>query len=376
MGFLVTVGCNKSDDDKDDDPDLKSETIGGAISEDRILENIFENPDRVDYIVDRNLTIRGRLTIEPGVRLEIAPGVRIVVETTGSLASNGTLDDPIFFEGREQVSGYWGSLLFNSNNPNNVLSYTILSDGGGDKTGNYNSLIVLDDNAKVKIENSIIRNSGSNGVRLRSATASLDVYENNEIYDCSDYPVLMKFNQVAFMNNTNDFSSGNSRNYVCLEGSNANTDIRITKLDIPYLITGTAEISANCEIDPGTKILMEAKSKIDVSSTGSLKAVGTANDRIVIDGRENAKGYWDYIYFDTSVSTNNLFSYVDINNGGGETGSSHRAAVIVYRGRLSMGNSNISNSLSFGLRGIQIVEFNDLGGNTFIGNTLGNTDGI
>jgi predicted outer membrane repeat protein len=62
------------------------------------------------------------LTIDPGVRVEMAPGRSIFVE--GELVARGTEAEPIVFTGRDRGSGpeYWGSLVFQGSSRDAVFA--------------------------------------------------------------------------------------------------------------------------------------------------------------------------------------------------------------------------------------------------------------
>jgi hypothetical protein len=59
----------------------------------------------------------------------------------------------------------------------------------------------------------------------------------------------------------------------------------------------------------------EAGIRVDGSDSqkGSITAIGTPNEPIIIEGEEHSKGHWDAIYL---LSDNNNFQYCKISDGG------------------------------------------------------------
>ncbi|MDA8137500.1 MAG: right-handed parallel beta-helix repeat-containing protein [Desulfobacteraceae bacterium] len=124
----------------------------------------------------------------------------------------------------------------------------------------------------------------------------------------------------------------------------------------PYIIQGSLTIAQNVTltIEPGTVIKMGANSQLVVN--GSLKAVGTAANRIVFTSSKDdtylgdtngdgfgsipAAGDWTYIYF-TNTSSNCRLENVDILYAGyGTTG----CAILIYSASPIISNCRISYS--------------------------------
>lgn len=59
-----------------------------------------------------------------------------------------------------------------------------------------------------------------------------------------------------------------------------------------YLVTDTINVTSRLEIEPGTVVEFEQDSRLLVTDTGSIWAVGTPDQRIELRGRLNVTGYW------------------------------------------------------------------------------------
>lgn len=133
-------------------------------------------------MVDENET----LNIQPGTRIYMHADSRLFVQ--GSLKINGTKEDSVVFQGDRidrriyfdeddfvnGVGGEWGGIYFTQLSYNNEINYAIFRDGGAstmlgeasilDATIQVDPDTVNNSIPKLKINNSIVRNSGGYGI--------------------------------------------------------------------------------------------------------------------------------------------------------------------------------------------------------------------
>jgi hypothetical protein len=364
---LLWVQCKK---DPDDDPNLMPVELSGTQSTTLVLENIFNNPDLVDYIVTGTWRIEAAVEIEPGVRIQMKAGSKIEVRANGSLKAAGTGSMPIFFEGEQNAKGYWEYIQFDSNNPNNELSHCIISHGGGSTLSSRNASVVLLGNAQLSMQNSTVRQSARNGIRLAADDCRLPVFQGNTISDCDLHPVSFRTPHMGFIDATSSMSA-NGFNSIEVAGSTLRVPATVNSATVPYLLRATNRLEAAMEVQAGTAFLMAAGARIEVRSDGSLALLGTPGARITVQGEQEAKGYWETIYYNSSNSPNNQILYTDIAHGGKSTLSCCGGNVSLSGATLSMGNSSLTNSSRYGLVIRSNSTFDDLGGNTFGDNDLG-----
>lgn len=366
------IACDKDDNNGGDDPNLDPIILSGAQSEPLTLESLFNDPARVDYIVEGTWSINAAVTVEAGIRFMMTPGARIDIGSSGSLTAEGSAERPIFIEGEEAARGYWDYIRFQSNNPNNILNYCVISHGGGSSLSNRSGAISMVDNAQLSISNTIVRESQRNGFIVTSSDNRLPVFENNTITGCELFPMKIKPQQLSSIDMTTTFSSDNGFNKIEVDGTSVITALTINKVAGPYLFTGTVTLNGATEIEPGTHIEMGPGARIEVKSTGSLSIAGTASDPIIITGEQEAKGYWEYIYYNDTNSPNNIIQHADISYGGGSSLSS-RNGIISSRGNsfFAIGNSVISNSMRYGITIGSGVNWENQGNLVFSGNELG-----
>lgn len=377
---IITIffACTKEDDDiLVDDPNAEPIVLSGREEAPLILENIFSNPNTPDYILEGNWRLEAPVEVEPGVRILVKSGATINIESSGSFKADGTEEEPIYIEGEEDIKGYWRHFSFGSNSLNNVLNYCFISNGGGGNTlASGNGTIRIESNSRVSITNTTIRKSDRYGVVSTSSQGvAFSAFSNNTINDCNSYPLSVYLNQVEEIDETSDFFN-NGFDLIEVKSSDINDEVSMNSASVPYFMApGHSKINAALEISEGTAIKMGPESRWTVESLGSLAISGTASNRVSITGNEEISGYWNYISYFGSNSNNNYIQYADIAYGGGSNLSCCNAILIVSdNALLNLEESSISNSSKYGIRISGSSTFNDLGGNTFSNNALGDID--
>lgn len=135
-----------------------------------------------------------------------------------------------------------------------------------------------------------------------------------------------------------------------------------------YTICTDIDITSELTIMPGAVIIMCAGSAIEVTSTGFIKAEGTANLPIVFKGLTETKGFWQGIAI-KSTNPNNSFNYVTIKDAG--TYWAWENSNVYLSGSLALNNSTISNSNDVGLYVDNNGALSSFSSNTFSNNTTG-----
>lgn len=121
------------------------------------------------YLFNGITNITSAVTIEAGANFVFEANSGITVETNGSLTAIGTTTSTIGFAGRFNSAGYWNSVRFESNNPNNRLNHVVFMDGGSYWVDSHSSLVVSN-GARLEIDNTSISNSNSWGMLIGTST--------------------------------------------------------------------------------------------------------------------------------------------------------------------------------------------------------------
>ena len=139
-----------------------------------------------DYVIIDSLK---ELTIEPGARLYFHNDASMLV--FGSLIANGTLDEPIVFEGDrlesdyQTIPGQWGFIHFFPGSKNNLLNHTVIKNGimgiRVDSVGvgqdppmiisnssfeHISSIGLLAENSGIQVTNSLFADCGTHSIAL------------------------------------------------------------------------------------------------------------------------------------------------------------------------------------------------------------------
>lgn len=135
------------------------------------------------------------------------------------------------------------------------------------------------------------------------------------------------------------------------------------------------------DTEDNSSVVMGAGSQITVSSSGSLKAIGTASNPIVFTGKEKTAGYWKGIVFQASNTTANQLDNVIVEYAGGGALNNYTgmplASLAVYgtassaQSRLSMKNSVIRNGKGYGFYFNSNAVLDDFSNMRVTGNALG-----
>lgn len=119
---------------------------------------------------------------------------------------------------------------------------------------------------------------------------------------------------------------------------------------VDYYINCVMDATANIVVEPGVVIEFGPDAGIIVEG-GSLKATGTATNKIVFTGQQKVKGSWKGILYNSN-NTDNELAYVDISYAGGASfnANNDKASLILWSDtKLRIDHVNIKNSASAGI---------------------------
>lgn len=292
-------------------------------------------------------------------------GALIEIDSEGSFNAIGTAENPIRIFGEVATPGYWDAIKFDdSNNPLNELVHVHISDGGGDV---HKGMITLTSDAMVVINHCVIENSARYGIYTSSGSVKIPDFYNNVISGCSDHPMYLKFEQLYYLDGTTDFIDNGDDSYVEVQTGAIENDVTWEKLSVPVFFNSAyLDIEADVTVEPGSSFIMGSGAKIKVKPEGSLNMVGTLDEPITFTGDVSSPGYWEMIFFDGSNNPLNQLEYVNISYGGN---SSRANLWCAGSSRIEVGNSSFNHSGNYGIYIGRNVNFNDIGGNSFTGNT-------
>lgn len=153
-------------------------------------------------------------------------------------------------------------------------------------------------------------------------------------------------------------------NDITLENIVANPD------EADYIVSSDLLVFANVTIEPGVKILFERNTGLTIVQ-GSLHAVGTEQQPIIMTGKEDAASFWRGLSFQTNSPSNKLI-HVTIDGAGSVADSqSGKAANITLAGSdISGASLSIENTFIYRSGGHGIYAFGESTFTTFANNTF------
>lgn len=381
---LTNTSCKK---DKDEAPVTQPITLDCQdITSDKTFVDVVSTAGAVDYIVPCDISIDADVVVNAGVVFQFKTGTGFSIGNAGSLKVNGTASAPVAFHGESSASGVWKGLRFNSGNVNNSLNHVTITGGGsGSFDGkDIRANIRVDVNARIKLNNSTISNSGRDGVYV-DGTASvtentIEEFSSNQFNGNANYPLSIPAPSAHMVDAATTFSS-NGNQVIFVRPGVIETGVSWIDCQVPYLVGERVYISTAAgmlTIQEGTTIKFKSGAGIgtDAYEQAALKINGTAANRVTLTGEAGTPGSWSGICFQ-STNANNEIKYADISFGGGGnawSGSTADKGNIVV-GAYSAGSVNVSNTSVTGSAscGIKVKTGSTLTQGT--GNVLNNNTG-
>lgn len=344
VGIVFLFSCKKKEDEKKLPPGVEIINDSYVINGDATWPDVYTD-DRPDYEFDNYLTIEGRLTIAPGVKVlfkkssAVNPNTKMIIN--GIIIANGTSSQPIEFSGDGNVDGFQGVNINSKVDLENQFTYCIFdqklstSSGAPYIMGMLNMEPSRSNWVNVKVENCIFKNC-TYALRVL-AGVKLTSFENNTITQnlSPNYCSIFNINVLDKVNNSNSFTNNTIQrigigtwNDGLGHDSNMDLDAKIHNVGCDYVITGELGGSnggkvnfreGGLTIEPGITFYFGAYSFI-FGQYKYIKAIGTPSQRIVFKGLTNENNYWNGVYIDCydqfKSPEQSRFEYCDFYNGG------------------------------------------------------------
>jgi hypothetical protein len=138
-----------------------------------------------------------------------------------------------------------------------------------------------------------------------------------------------------------------------------------------YLFSGDLDVKSSLTIEPGTVVQFDQDARLSIDEAGSISAVGTAEERIVLEGRLEVQGFWQGLCFGDSRESR--LEYVDllwagkVRTGGSSVCSAAIGGVNGNGESVTIKNSLIAGSFTHGLDA-QRVPLGEFTNNVFANN--------
>lgn len=338
--------------------DMLTLYISGAlpsiIDENTVYPDLFDDASIPDYFAMEHVTIKARVTFEPGVIVESDADVYIQVSgSSASLAAAGTASQRIVFTGIDKVRGSWRGISISSSSVNNKLDYVDVMYAGSSDIGDTKTSVFLKSNTdtKLSIKNTNISESAGYALTTDGDEAVLTAFANNNFSNNAKAPLQIGGENLYTLDETSVFSNNGIQAIETISRSvtfyNPGT---ISYSSLPIHFYGGCHLRSTVTFSEGVTCLFEAGSRLWVTNEGAIIAEGTSGNEVIFSGMNEAPGAWKGIELD-SPSTLNTLDYCQVKYGGSTGG---RGANIYMFGSsngsyLSLSNSYVGDSQTYGI---------------------------
>jgi len=334
--------------------------IDSDINENTTLEDIFESPDKADYLVTSDVDVNAELTVKPGVVIHFQRDKLLNITELGMISAEGSIEYPVVLTSAN-IPGEvrWAGILIESSDVRNSLKNVVI-DWAGSEANIYSggwkaAALSVGDESKIKLNNTTISNSGGYGLFVNKS-GELSEFSNNSFKYNEGNPVGLHAMQVSSIDGNSTFSE-NRKDVVEINKSTleSNDDEQWNALNnARYYLPGDLTINTLLRIEEGAQFELEKDAEIVVDLDGALIAKGSATDWILFTtANEIGQVHWsgiifkspdvrnelDYVHVSWAASTGNFYygGWQDVSIG------------IEDNAKLSITNSKISSSKADGL---------------------------
>jgi hypothetical protein len=313
------------------------------------------------------------LTIEKGAEFVAVSNVGFEILSSGSLSAIGIAEDPIIFRGENDVRGFWRGISIVSNSNKNELVHVIIKNGGSElfPGSSVASNIVLMNQGRLKMSNCTLEHSGDYGLVISHDEGNIGVFTNNLITN-NKRPIQCKMSHFHFFDRASDLTGNDEDAIITTPGGPTEIDATWRKTTVPYKLSRPDYIQSVITIEPGVEIIGMDDAGIEVKEEGTLIAVGTEAEPIIMRGEEDVQGYWRGIRVFSNRAENQM-KYVHLSNGGSHQFHSINGKTnleVATDARFKLNNCVISSSAGWGVS-VRADGILDASENTFANNKDG-----
>ena len=302
--------------------------LKGNINEDMTLTDWNTG---VDYIIDNRISVYAKITVEPGVEIEVKENGGIYVYQNssgiGAFYAVGTLDKPIIIRGAETNKGYWDKIYINSSSGSNVFNYVIIRHGGGVPYSGEKAMMQVGANGGsmeiCKIQNCLFEESNGYGLFVYEKQADISGYSKNTFRNNNNYPLSIgveTFTQLDGNSSTYELTNAVNMIEVTGRGRGEFNGTHVWKNPgVPLHIKETVEVGASgsvadLTVTEGVEMIFEGGKGFDVYYS-TITIQGTAAAPVKMNSTIKTPGSWRGLHIGTN-NPKNVINYLEISNGG------------------------------------------------------------
>jgi hypothetical protein len=370
FGIFAFTACDKNNTVT---PEDKTVNITDDITKDITFKDGFT------YIIKGVILVKNAtITVQPGATIRFMPAARLgfaqLSNETATIKAIGTAAKPITFtsSASNPAKGDWDCLYFYSGSTGCEFENCVFEYGGGNTS--IKSMIVIKQTS-VSFKSCVFRKSASSALYLL-VDGFFKNFTMNTLTDNESYPIIITPNYVHTIGlaNTITTTSGisvSSQSYLDKSGS-------YTWLNqgVPYIIMGDLRVGSTGEgviltISPGTVLKFVPEARVTVAYTTSdiatIKAIGTPTEKIVFTANNANPVKKDWVGFNITGGARNCdFQYCEFSQAGSTSSSSGVLYLNQCGTEVSISNSLIAHSISYGISVDKTSSVNITNGVTFL----------
>lgn len=318
---------------------------------------VFGNNDGVEgthtwpaftYQMEDRSFVKGALTLAPGATLKFAQNASLVVETAATLTAQGTAAAPITFTRAD--TGLWKGLSVGGGSagaPSVRLAFCVIEYAAGENwSGNAESkaALYLEAAAAAQVTDTTFRNNERYAV-WASGRAALPGFGRNTFTD-NGRVMLLHPDRVGDLGVGNTFTGNTINGLHLVSGNNDAVTAPATWKDqgVPLLVRDRFFVNAALQLDPGVTLQFAQNASLEVATTGSLSANGTATAKVTFEGQSaDAAGFWKGLRFQSNLPANVLTQTIVRHAGSARwTGDSESDAALYLDASAQLTLSNVT----------------------------------
>lgn len=305
----------------------------------------------IDYIVEGTLEINepAVLTIEPGVSIAfISATSRIIVNSGAGLKMIGTAEKPIVLTSplNNDNKGAWAGIWLLSSRTENKVDYVQIKNAGN-KQGVREGAFYLDNNSTLRMTNSSIIGSLTDGIIIMEGT--LPVFNNNTISGCEGSPIWSgNLNSLGKIGSTNSLAN-NKKPYLYVAWDvDLSENLTFSNPGLPIRFAEGLSVGKELNLQKGVVLEFNSGKVLTVLDEGMITAIGDAENPVIFTGAVNEEGFWGGISIQNN--RNNKMEHCIVTAGGYSTYSKRANISIWNNTKLTLSNVKLMNSSGFGLQ--------------------------
>jgi hypothetical protein len=331
------------------------EIKGGTLEKSGTWGNIGEA-----YVVEAEVRVEGTLkpvlTISEGTKLVFNKGAQLSMGygNDGALTITGTEAKPVLLSSVQttKAKGDWDGLYFwdKTTDGSTKLEWVEIAYAG---STNEDDAAIIIDNAKITLSHVKIHDSLNSGIRMKG-TGQLDAASTALTITGNDrFAVNSTFQAATTVPSADSDYSGNTTGGVNINSGYVETTATLRAINAPYIVSSDIRVEGSANpvltIEPGVTMKFNGGLGFSIaySQGGGLKAVGTAEKRIVFTANgDTSKGYWDGIYFwGSTLDSNTELKFVTVEYGG----QNNSAGITVDACAPTISETTVKNSAGWGI---------------------------